>query len=114
MILRELEDIEETKSGGYNCNNLRYADDTVLIASSEKDLQRMINVISKESVRMGLSLNAKKSECMNVSKNKHPSPCKVHIDGEPMRQVKKKRITLSGVARTFWYAESQHSRMGPS
>ena len=35
MILRNLEDIEGVKVGGYNCNNLRYADDTVLIASSE-------------------------------------------------------------------------------
>ena len=45
MILRELEDIEGTKIGIYNCNNLRYADDTVLIASSVEDLQRMINIM---------------------------------------------------------------------
>ena len=38
---------------------------------------------------MGLSLNAKKSECMNISKNKHPSPCKVHIDGQPIQQVER-------------------------
>ena len=40
MILRNLEDIEGVKVGGYNCNNLRYADDTVLIASSEEDLKK--------------------------------------------------------------------------
>ena len=39
MILRNLEDIKGVKVGGYNCNNLRYADDTVLIASSEEGLQ---------------------------------------------------------------------------
>ena len=68
MILRELEDIEGTKIGGYTCNNLRYADDIVLIASSEEDFQRMINVISKESLKMKLSLNTKKSKCMNILK----------------------------------------------
>ena len=36
MILRELEDIEGMKIGNYNCNNLRHADDTILIASSKK------------------------------------------------------------------------------
>ena len=36
MILRVLEDIEGVKVGGYNCNNLRYTNDTVLITSSEK------------------------------------------------------------------------------
>ena len=63
---------------------------------------------------MGLSLNVKKSECISISKNKNPSLCKVHIDGESTKQVErfnylgftitpngrcdeeiKKRITLS-------------------
>ena len=89
MILRELEDIKGMKIGGYNCHNLRYADDTVLIASSEEVLQRMTHVISKESLKMGLSFNAKKSECMSISKNKNPSPCKVHTDGDSMKQVER-------------------------
>ena len=59
MILRNLQDIEGVKVGDYNCNNLRYADDTVLIASSEKDLQKMIDVVSNGSIKMGLSLNVK-------------------------------------------------------
>ena len=45
MILRELEDIERVTIEGYNCNNLRYADNTVLIASTEEDVQRMIKKI---------------------------------------------------------------------
>jgi hypothetical protein len=87
MILRNLEDFEGVKIRGYNCNNLRYADDTVLIASSEKDLQRMIDEVSKESIKMGLSLNVKKSECMSISKNKSSPTCNVNINGESIKQV---------------------------
>ena len=56
MILRNIEDFEGVKVGGYNCNNIRYADDTVLIASNQEDLQRMINVVTRESTNMGLSI----------------------------------------------------------
>jgi hypothetical protein len=35
--------------GGHNINNLRYADDTILIASNEKDLQALIDRIVDES-----------------------------------------------------------------
>ena len=87
MILRNLEDLDGVKIGGYNCNNLRYADDTVLIASTEEDLQRMIDVVSKESAKMGLSLNIKKSECMSISKNKSSPTCNVSMNGETIKQV---------------------------
>jgi len=87
MILRNIEDVEGVKIGGYNCNNLRYADDTVLIASTEEDLQKMIHIVSKESIKMGLSLNVKKSECMSISKNKIPPSCNININGETIKQV---------------------------
>jgi hypothetical protein len=87
MILRSLEDVEGVKIGGYNCNNLRYADDTVLIAGNEENLQKMIDTVSRESIKMGLSLNVKKSECMSISKNKSPPTCNVNINGEPIKQV---------------------------
>jgi len=44
-ILRELEDVEGLKIGGQNLNNLRYADDTVLIAESEENLQILLKVV---------------------------------------------------------------------
>ncbi|CAF1377520.1 unnamed protein product [Adineta ricciae] len=76
MILRNLEDVEGMKIGGYNFNNLRYADDTVLIASTVEDLQEMIDIVSKETLKMGLSLSVKKSECMSISKNPYRSALK--------------------------------------
>ena len=86
MILRKLEDVG-VKIGGCNCNNLRYAGGTVLIASTEEELQKMINIVSKESIKIRLSLNVKKSECMSISKNKTPPPCNIIINGESIKQV---------------------------
>ena len=59
-ILRNLEDKPGIKVNGENINNIRYADDTALIAGSKKELQALINIVVKESERMGLSLNIKK------------------------------------------------------
>ena len=58
------------KANGENLNNLRYADDTSLLAGSEEDLQRLLNIVVEESDKLGLSLNVKKTECMVVSKKK--------------------------------------------
>jgi hypothetical protein len=87
MILRNVEDVEGIKIGGNNCNNIRYADDTVLIASNEEDLQKMIDIVSKESIKMELSLNIKKTECMSISKNKSLPTCNFYMNGEPIKQV---------------------------
>ena len=44
-IVRELEDMPGLKIGGKIINNLRYADDTALIAENQKDLQNLLNVV---------------------------------------------------------------------
>ena len=41
--MRELDDMDGFRIGGTVVNNLRYADDTVIIAESEEQLQRLIN-----------------------------------------------------------------------
>ena len=45
----------------------RYADDTVLIAENEKDLQILLDIVVKESHKKDLELNCKKTEVMVVS-----------------------------------------------
>ena len=49
MILRELEVEKGLKVGGQNITNLRYADDTVLLAESVEDLQKLLDVVVRES-----------------------------------------------------------------
>ena len=64
MILLELEVEKGMKVGGQNITNIRYADDTVLLAESVKDLKKLLDVVVRESELKGLSINCKKTECM--------------------------------------------------
>ena len=88
-ILRNLEDVSGLKVNGENFNNLRYADDTVLMAESEKDLQKLLDIVVIESEAMGLSLNVKKTECMVVSKQSTNPRCNLVSKGETIKQVTK-------------------------
>ena len=48
------------KNAGRNINNLRYADDTTLMAESEEDLKSILMRMKEESEKAGLKLNIKK------------------------------------------------------
>ena len=45
-------------------NNLRYADDTTLMAESEEDLKSLLMKVKKESEKVGLKLNIQKTKIM--------------------------------------------------
>ena len=45
------------KTAGRNINNLRYADDTILIAGSEEELNSLLMKVKEESEKVGLKLN---------------------------------------------------------
>ena len=67
MIMRKIEDMKGFQIGGKVVNNLRYADDTVILAESEQQLQQLIVT---ESELKGLYLNSTKSFTMVFSKAK--------------------------------------------
>ena len=56
-----------TKIAGTNINNLRYADDTILIAESEEELKRLLMKVKGESEKAGLKLNIQKTKIMASS-----------------------------------------------
>ena len=68
MIMRGLDDMDGFRIGGTVVNNLRYADDAVIIAESEEQLQRLINVVVTKSEEKGMYLNSAKSFAMVFSK----------------------------------------------
>ena len=70
IILRDQNDTKGCIVGGYNLNNVRYADDAVLIAGSESQLQELLNSVVDSSLHRGLSINIKKTQCMVISKTK--------------------------------------------
>ena len=49
---------------GRNINNLRYADDTTLMAESEEELKSLVMKVKKESEKVGLKLNIQKTKIM--------------------------------------------------
>ena len=60
-----------------NINNLRYADDTTLMAESEEELKSLLMKVKEESEKVGLKLNIQKTKIM--------ASCPItswHIDGE--------------------------------
>ena len=52
------------KIAGRNINNLRYADDTTLLAESEEELKRLLTKVKEESERTALKLNIQKMKIM--------------------------------------------------
>ena len=61
--------LEETQAGikiaGRNINNLRYADDTTLLAESEEELKSVLMKVKEESEKVGLKLNIQKTKIMS-------------------------------------------------
>ena len=73
----------EIKIAGRNINNLRYADDTTLMAKSEEELNSLLMKVKKESEKVGLKLNIRKTKIMASS------PITLwQIDGETMETVR--------------------------
>ena len=62
--------LEEAQAGikiaGRNINNLRYADDTILMAESEEELKSLLMKVKEESEKAGLKLNTQKSKDQGI------------------------------------------------
>nr|XP_033794617.1 uncharacterized protein LOC117357731 isoform X2 [Geotrypetes seraphini]XP_033794618.1 uncharacterized protein LOC117357731 isoform X2 [Geotrypetes seraphini]XP_033794619.1 uncharacterized protein LOC117357731 isoform X2 [Geotrypetes seraphini]XP_033794620.1 uncharacterized protein LOC117357731 isoform X2 [Geotrypetes seraphini]XP_033794621.1 uncharacterized protein LOC117357731 isoform X2 [Geotrypetes seraphini]XP_033794622.1 uncharacterized protein LOC117357731 isoform X2 [Geotrypetes sera len=73
VILRKL-DLDDLSIGveicGRTISNLRYSDDTTLLAESEKDLKNLILKLKEESKKMELFLNIKKTKIINITNKK--------------------------------------------
>ena len=79
--------LEEAQAGikiaGRNINNLRYADDTTLMAESEEELKRLLMKANEDSEKVGLKLNIKKTKIMASG-----PITSWQIDGEAMETVR--------------------------
>ena len=54
----------EIKIAGRNINNLRYADDTTLMAESEEELKSLLMKVKEKNEKVGLNLNIQKTKIM--------------------------------------------------
>ena len=69
------------KIAGRNINNLRYADDTTLMAESEEELKSLLMKVKEESEKVGLKLNIQKTKIMASG-----PVTSWQIDGETVKQ----------------------------
>ena len=73
----------EIKVARININNLRYADDTTLMAKSEEELKNLLIKVKEESEKVGLELNIQKTKIMASS-----PITSWQIDGEIMETMR--------------------------
>ena len=71
------------KMAGRNINNLRYADDTTLMAESEEELKSLLMKVKEESKKVGLKLNIQKTKIMASG-----PITSWQIDGETVERVR--------------------------
>ena len=80
-------ELEEAQAGikiaGRNINNLRYADDTTVMAETEEELKRLLMKVKEESEKVGLKLNIQKMKIMASG-----PITSWQIDGETMETVR--------------------------
>ena len=86
-IFRETKCDKGIKIGGKTINNLRYADDTVLLAETKEDLQLIINEVNKVGKEYGMKMNANKTKTMVITRKENTPQIKLEIDGTEIKQV---------------------------
>ena len=103
--------LEETQAGikiaGRNISNLRYADDSTLMAESEEELKSLLMKVKEESEKVGLKLNIQKTkimasgpitswqidgETMEIIRNCIFSGSKINADGDCSHEIKKRLL----------------------
>lgn len=96
---KALENMQEgIKVNGRFINNLRYADDTVIIANSPDGLQKLIDAITTEGETLGLKINTEKTKTMVVSKRPNLQ-CNVSIYNKQIENVIKFKYLGSWITK---------------
>ena len=88
-IFREIEDMEGVSVGGHNINNLRYADDTSLLALEGQKLQNLLTTVNDKGKLYGMEINVKKTKSIVASKKQETPKVSINLDGTTIEQVEK-------------------------
>ena len=86
-IFKAVEDKKGIIVGGLNINNLRYADDTVLISDSEHNVQVLLNAVNEEGEKWGMKINVTKTKAMVIQKREVAPNINVRLNGNTLQQV---------------------------
>ena len=84
FIFRESNEMPGIKINGTNVNNIRYADDTALLASTNEDLQKIVDKVKKESDQQALNMDVSKTKTMVISREAEEN-CRDKSRGNALR-----------------------------
>ena len=84
---------------GQSITNIRYADDTIILAESEQQLQGMIDKPDATCEQYGMAMNAKKTKTMIVEKTPEKQ-CEVNVKRQRLTQVKQYKYLGTTVENT--------------
>ena len=82
-----VEMIDGFSVGGRNQNNIRYADDTVLIEAAEENLQELVIAMNMASEAKGLRTKREKTKCMVLTKRSETQECFIRIQQELVKKM---------------------------
>ncbi|KAK9887098.1 hypothetical protein WA026_020042 [Henosepilachna vigintioctopunctata] len=86
-IIKKVRGMRGYKMGDKEISILCYADDAVLIAENEDDLQRLLHQFNLTAKSFNMIISASKTKCMTTSKT--PLRCKLEVDGKSIQQEMK-------------------------
>ena len=86
FIFRKTQDLPGIKIGGRSLNNLRYADDTVLLTEDAESLQILTNAVKNNSTSVGLDMNISKTKVMTFTRQEI-EPTKIKINEKELEEV---------------------------
>ena len=86
-IFKQADKLPGVSIGGKNITNLRFADDTGLIADSAQGLQLIVDVVNSDSLKRGLKMNIKKTKTMVISRDLANPKVNIKVDGTTLEQV---------------------------
>ena len=84
------------KISGKNINNLRYADDTTIMAESEEELKSLLMKVKEESAKVGLKLNIQKAKIMAFSPTTSRQPEGENVETVADFIILSSKITADG------------------
>ena len=87
FFFRGINDFEGIKVNGITINDIRYADDTVLISTSPRELQKMLNELGKIIKQYGMLINVNKTVCLVVTKLETVTRLTLFFKGNSIKQA---------------------------
>ena len=106
--------LEEAQAGikiaGRNINNIRYADETTLMAESEEELKSLLLKVKEESEKVGLKLNIQKTKIMVPSLVPSGPITSWEIDGETVETVSVLTIVLARKKKKQIHTSTEQNR----